>query len=110
MDLMEVIPKRRSIRKSKPEDFSIEMLGRILEATLLATSGANKQPWRFIIVKDKNIRNSLGEAADNQTWLAEAPIIIVCCWVSIFGVPPIKCIRDTAISIEHLIDRSAAAS
>lgn len=103
MEFMDLVQKRRSIRKYKGDLIPEEKLKNILEAARLAPSGANRQPWRFIVVKDETLRRRIAEASDNQVWIADAPVIIVGCWVQIFGVPAIKCIRDIAISFEHVI-------
>jgi nitroreductase len=50
-----------------------------LEAARLAPSGSNSQPWRFKVVKDRETRLRLSEAAFNQKHVAEAPVVLVCC-------------------------------
>jgi len=75
----EAIEKRRSIRKYKPDPISDENLFEILEAARLAPSGCNAQPWRFKIVKDVATKSKLAEAAYKQSFIAKAPVVIVCC-------------------------------
>ncbi|WP_407309694.1 nitroreductase family protein [Desulfosporosinus sp. SB140] len=53
MDTFEAISQRRSIRKYKSEKVSREQIERILEAAVLAPSGKNRQPWRFIVIEGK---------------------------------------------------------
>jgi nitroreductase len=77
MDLFEVIEKRRSIRKFKPNLVAKEHLKRILEAGQLAPSGGNRQPWYFIVVKDLETKNALAIAANNQKFIAGADAVIV---------------------------------
>lgn len=103
MEFMEVIRRRRSIRKYKRDSISEEKLTNILEAGRLAPSGGNRQPWRFIVVEKKTTRERVAEAANNQTWIGEAPVVIVGCYASISGVPSVKCVRDTAIAFEHIV-------
>ncbi len=50
-----VIYNRRSIRSFKEDPPPDSMIRRILEAGRFAPSAGNSQPWRFIVVKDKNI-------------------------------------------------------
>lgn len=54
--------KRRSIRRFKPDPVPDEYIGKILDAARWAMSGANGQPWEFIVVKDQETRNKLAEA------------------------------------------------
>ena len=77
MDLLEVIKTRRSVRKYKSKAISEEDLKKILTAAQLAPSAGNKQPWRFIVVRDKKTKEKLGEIARNQTWISDAGVIIV---------------------------------
>ncbi len=50
VDFREVVLKRRSIRRFKQDEVSENALNRILEAARWAPSGANLQPWKFIVV------------------------------------------------------------
>lgn len=75
----DAIKKRRSIRKFKDKKIPDEHIIELIEAARLAPSGCNAQPWRFKIVKDKETRLKLAEAAHNQSFIAKAPVVIVCC-------------------------------
>ena len=105
---MEAIQKRRSVRKYKEDPIPEKDLMRVLEAARLAPSGKNFQPWKFIIVKDKALKEKLAQASAGQFFMAEAPIIIVGC-----GFPD-NCYAhmgrymkswsvDVTIALEHLI-------
>ena len=52
MNTLEAIAARRSIRKFKPDPISEEALTTILTAATQAPSGKNRQPWRFVVVKE----------------------------------------------------------
>jgi nitroreductase len=79
LTVKEAIEKRRSIRKFKPDPVPDEVITELLDAARLAPSGCNAQPWRFKIVKDKETKLKLAEAAHNQRFVAEAPVVLVCC-------------------------------
>jgi len=51
----------------------------LIEAARLAPSGSNIQPWRFIIVKDEQLKTELCRAVFNQEFVRDAPVVIVCC-------------------------------
>jgi nitroreductase len=108
MKVLDVIQKRRSVRKYKEDPIPEKTLRRVLEAARLAPSGSNIQPWKFIIVKDKALKEKLAQASAGQFFMAEAPIIIVGC-----GFPD-NCYAhmgrymkswsvDVTIALEHLI-------
>jgi len=77
LDLLEVIRKRRSIRKFKPDPVPDELISEILEAARLAPSGTNLQPWRFIIIKSPEKRSEL--LGHTVNFVATAPVVIACC-------------------------------
>jgi nitroreductase len=75
----EAIEKRRSIRKFKPDPISEEHITALLDSARLAPSGSNSQPWRFKVVRDHETKLQLAQASYEQVFLAEAPIVFVCC-------------------------------
>jgi nitroreductase len=79
MNVFEAIGRRRSIRKYKNKTLSESQIEQLLEAARLAPSGCNVQPWRFIIVKDKQLKMELRQASFNQEFVEGAPVVIVCC-------------------------------
>lgn len=116
--MLDVIQKRRSIRRYKDTPVEEEKLNEILEAARQAPSGNNTQPWHFIIVKSPEMRRKLAEASHKQMWMADAPVHIVCVAdirsriqedipIVLTDDNPMlefkKLIRDTSIGIEHLV-------
>ena len=79
MTTKEAIEQRRSIRRFMPDAVPDEHLAAILDAARLAPSGCNAQPWRFRIVKDGDTKSKLARAAFDQSFVAKAPVVIVCC-------------------------------
>lgn len=75
----EAINRRRSIRKFKPDPVPDKCITALLESARLAPSGCNAQPWRFKVVRDSAKKHHLAKAAHNQMFIAEAPVVIVCC-------------------------------
>lgn len=83
MDLYNVIHNRRSIRKYKPDPVPEETLIKLLEAARAAPSWANKQCWRFLVVKDarrkKELAASLPEGNPAAKAVETAPAVVVAC-------------------------------
>ncbi len=108
MDFHEVIKRRVSIRAYKPDPIPEEVLNRILEAGRLAPSAKNYQPWKFIVVKDQKVREALVPACRNQTFIAQAPIVICACalldqaWKGMGGYWSAAEV-DVTIALEHII-------
>ncbi|MGZ4894442.1 MAG: nitroreductase family protein [Halobacteriota archaeon] len=76
---MDAIEKRRSIRKFKQKPVPDEQITALIEAARLAPSASNTQPWRFKIVSDYGTKAKLAEAAYHQSFVAQAPVVLVCC-------------------------------
>jgi len=79
MSVFEAIKNRRSIRKYKTTKIEEEKLGKILEAARIAPSAANRQEWKFIIVRDQEKRAELADAVHGQKFVEQAPVTIVAC-------------------------------
>jgi len=79
MEYMDVIRKRRSIRKFKDTPVREKALNDILESARLAPSGHNGQRWMFGVVTDKKTIKQLSIAAGKQEWIATAPLVIALC-------------------------------
>lgn len=54
--LFEIIHTTRSMRRLKPDPVPDELIRRILEAGTAAPSGGNMQRWRFLVVKDPEVK------------------------------------------------------
>lgn len=78
MELLEIMRKRRSIRKYTQEEIPQDSLTKILQAGLLSASGKAKRPWEFIVVKDRAMLDELsGCRAGGVAMLKEATCAIV---------------------------------
>jgi nitroreductase len=76
MNVFEAIKTRRSVRKYKPQPIPEDHLKQILTAAQLAPSAGNKQPWRFVVVKDPETKKKLSVIARNQTWISDAGVVV----------------------------------
>ncbi|MBD3284892.1 nitroreductase [candidate division WOR-3 bacterium] len=76
MQIPKIIRDRRSVRAYRKKDIPQDVLRSVLEAARLAPSANNRQPWKFIVVRDKAKRKALAKAAKEQQFVAEAPVVI----------------------------------
>ena len=53
--IYELMKSRRSVRQFKPEPPSREQIERLIEAAITAPSASNKQPWRFLVVTNREV-------------------------------------------------------
>jgi len=58
------VSSRRSVRDFSKDIFPIEIIKNCIKSASTAPSGANKQPWHFVIVKDPTIKRKIRKAAE----------------------------------------------
>lgn len=75
--LTAVLMDRRATSHFKSAPVPDEYLEAILELGAQAPSGYNLQPWRFIVVRDRENRQKLRRAAFNQEKITEAPVVLI---------------------------------
>jgi len=100
MSLLDVILSRRSIRRYEKKEIPKDVLDKIVEAGRQSPSAANRQPYRFVIVTDSEIKKEL--KGRFSRFLKDAPVVIVGCanpkalltgkWATI----------DTTIALENM--------
>ncbi len=108
MDFYDVIRTRRSIRSFRTDNIEDQVLNRVLDAARVAPSGSNRQPWRFIVVKDRETRNLLVPACRDQKFLAEAPAVVAICSLEIPSnrgnyMGEFSVLVDVSIAFDHLL-------
>jgi len=77
MDVLKLLKERRSIRKYLSTPVEEEKIFQCLEAARWAPSASNKQPWEFLIVKNKTVRERLAELHPYAKFVAESPVVFV---------------------------------
>jgi nitroreductase len=93
MDVLEAIRTRRSVRRFRDQVVEDEKLMTILDSVRQSPSWANLQCWRFVVVRDRAVRERISELSYVESFfaplsykanparkgLAEAPVILVAC-------------------------------
>jgi nitroreductase len=78
--MIELLRKRRSIRKYTGESVGKESLDILIEALLRSPSSQNNQPWEFIIVNDPDLLSKLAQSKEHgSSFLKGAALGIVIC-------------------------------
>ncbi len=73
MDAIEVIRKRRTVRKYTGAPIPREQLETIVDCARLAASGNNRQPWDFIVITDRAMMQKLKIVAE---WVENAAAVV----------------------------------
>jgi nitroreductase len=108
MDFYEVIKTRRSVRQFDARPIPDDVLERVLNAARIAPSGSNRQPWKFIVVRDERLKEKLVPSCHGQRFIAQAPVVIAACGRDITfdrgdWMGQCSMIVDVTIAMDHLI-------
>ena len=77
---LELLRKRRSIRKFTQRSIEPELIEQLIEAGLRGPSSKGLSPWEFIVVTDPNLLEKLSFAKpQGSSFLREAPLGVVVC-------------------------------
>jgi nitroreductase len=108
MEFYETVKTRRSIRSYKGKEIPEEKLLRVMDAARVAPSGHNRQYWKFYVIESEDKKRKVAEACSGQTWIAEAPAVIVATgWKVPFSrggyMGEMTFTMDVSIAFTHLI-------
>lgn len=77
MDTFDVIRTMLAVCQFRDTPIPEDIVRQIVEAGHLTASAANRQPWQFIVVEDKDTLRQLGVLAPTGRYIAQAPLAIV---------------------------------
>src|SRR5262245_24681733 len=78
-DNLNLIFGRRSIRVYAPGEISEELVAKILEAAMAAPSAMTKDPWRFVVIRERHMLSQLAGALPGGKMLATSTVGIAVC-------------------------------
>ncbi len=106
MKFLELAKERYSCRSYKNKEVEDEKIIKILEAGRIAPSAANRQPWKFVVTKDKENLAEMHKTYHRE-WFNECPVVLTIC-----GEPETAWTRkpdnknhtdiDVSIAIDHM--------
>lgn len=79
MALLDIIKNRRSIRRFQKKEIPGEIIDKLIEALIWAPSAGDLQARKFYFIFNQKIKEKLAEAALGQSFIAEAPLVVVGC-------------------------------
>lgn len=92
--LLNVLRSRRAVRGYRDKPVEEEKIEKLIEAGRWAPSGANSQPWEFVVVTDEDTIEDIGDIyveyydsqyaaedpdfpVDNKRWMRDVPLYII---------------------------------
>lgn len=104
--MLDLLKKRRSIRKYRPESLGQEEVARLAMAALLSPSSRNRRPWEFILVTDRELLAQLAlSKSHGSSFLKDAALGVV-----VLGDPEKSDVWVEDCSIAALLLHLTAAS
>lgn len=105
MEVRDAIEARYSVRSYQNRPVDDKTLKAVLEAARLAPSASNVQEWRFVVVRESDMRKNMMKAAHNQPFVGQAPVVIAACAIIADKIMP--CGQpaypiDIAIAVDHM--------
>ena len=104
--LLDLVKKRRTVRKFKPDPIPEGYVEKIIEIARWAPSGFHTQPWEFLVIKKKEVKEAIvkaldkhappitntkteGDLPDSQGSFRDAPVFIILLtdWRAKIGLP-----------------------
>lgn len=109
MGILEIIKKRRSVRRFQGREIPGEIVNELVEALIWAPSAGNLQSRKFYFVRNQGVKDELVKAAWGQGFIAEAPLVIVACADMRIGTyygsrgKELYVLQDVAASVQNLL-------
>jgi nitroreductase len=111
VDFWDVLKRRHSVRRfDASRDVPEKMIKTLLKAAVSAPSAGNCQPWRYIVVRQPEVKEALAVAAWGQYFLSQAPVVIAVCAeparsAARYGKRGVElyCLQDTAAAAENIL-------
>ena len=80
MDTFDAIERRRSVKNYDPNHkFSDKEIEKLLNLAILSPTSFNIQNWRFLIIRDPEIRKKIRDAAWDQSQVTDSSLFVVLC-------------------------------
>jgi nitroreductase len=109
MDILTIIKNRRSVRKFQSKQIPNNIINKLIEALIWAPSAGHLQSRKFYFIYNLEIKEKLVEAALGQSFIAQAPLVVVACTddriEQKYGQrgKELYTICDTAMSVQNML-------
>ncbi len=103
MDAYQAIITRKCVRSFTPEPVTDEQLNAILEAGVRAPSGMANEPWRFSIIRDRNVKAKIAALSKHEAVLLQADALICLFMDTSVGYHTIKDANTIGACTENML-------
>ena len=99
-EVFEVVRTVLAVREYQDKAVPDDVLRRVLDAAHLSASASNKQPWHFVVVKDRDALRELGRLVRTGPYIGSAAAAVV---VAYDKAEDLRGVSDTSRAIESMI-------
>jgi nitroreductase len=103
MDTLEAIRTRRSIRAYENKPVPADLVEQVIAAAMMAPSARNGQPWRFVIIDDRDLLNEIPEFHPYAKMVPSAALALLVCGDTTLERSPGYWPIDCAAATENLL-------
>lgn len=103
MEIMEAIRTRRSIRKYEDKPISEEMIRKMLKAAMMAPSAGNAQPWRFIVINERERLDAMKGIHPHLSMVTQAQLGILICGDLSLEKFPGYWVQDCSAAMQNML-------
>jgi len=98
MNTIEVLKTRRSIRKYIDKKIPDEIIKNIIDCARLAPTANNKQPWLFVVIKNKQLKEKIAQLTDYGKFINQAD-----CCIAVFCEDTKYYLEDGSAATENIL-------
>ena len=102
-EALSIIMSRRSIRRYSPVEVSPDQVETLLRAAMAAPSAGNQQPWRFVVVRDREMLDALARTSPYAGLLERSLLAIAVCGETVGERHPGYWVEDCSAAMENLL-------
>ncbi|MBD3277620.1 MAG: nitroreductase family protein [Candidatus Aegiribacteria sp.] len=100
---MEAIRKRRSIRKYQDREISREAMEALLRSAMQAPSARNRQPWEFLVIRDREVLKKIPEYHPYSSMVPDAGAAVLVCGNTDLQEEPGYIAQDCSAAIQNML-------
>lgn len=103
MDPLDTLLTRRSVRRYTSEPLDDDTVASLLRAAMAAPSAVNEQPWHFVVIRERELLDTLAEKHPYARMLKQAPVAVAVCGDTTLEHHPGYWVVDCSAATENLL-------
>ncbi|MDX9701900.1 MAG: nitroreductase family protein [Candidatus Auribacterota bacterium] len=105
-DTMAIIHRRKSVRTYTDKPVSVDLLEILVKAGMAAPTAADKRPWAFVVITQRDVLDRLAEGLEYGKMLKNAQAAIAVCGIpeeSLPGISQMYWVQDCSAATQNIL-------